>query len=293
MTHTHTIEIVSYTDPYCTWCWGSEPVLRHLQEVYGEQLVIRSVMGGLVEEFSDFYDPMNSIGGGIDSIQPIADHWVEASSRHGMPVDTVEFLKAPFKSTWPSNIAYEAAKLQDDMLATRYLRRLRESAATESNDLGDPEVLADLAQGVGLDRGQFLADFKGPAVDEFTSDRRECAQRDVRGFPTFMVVVDGKERLVRGYRTYDQMVGLIDLLAGEPVERRAIEFSDLRVLDFVEKYGSAAVREVSEVFEVARSQAKDALDRLVATGSLDLPKPGLLYRAPEPVICDRTTGLCQ
>ena len=51
----HTIEIIEYTDPYCTWCWGSEPVLRHLQEAYGDQLSIRFVMGGLVEDSRTFY----------------------------------------------------------------------------------------------------------------------------------------------------------------------------------------------------------------------------------------------
>ena len=22
------IEITQYTDPYCTWCWGSEPIIN-------------------------------------------------------------------------------------------------------------------------------------------------------------------------------------------------------------------------------------------------------------------------
>lgn len=288
---THTIELVAYTDPYCTWCWGSEPVLRHLQESYGDRLSVRSVMGGLVEDSKTFHDPANGIGG-PNWLRAIADHWVEASQRHGMPVAVTEFVKTPLTSTWPSNIAYEAAKLQDETLANRYLRRLREVAATEGAGLDQAELLADLAQELGLDRSRFMADFKGQAEDEFARDRWECQQRDVRGFPTFMVVVDGKERLVRGYRTYAQMVGLIDLLAGEPVEGRKVDFSDISVLDFVEKYGSAAVREVAEVFEVSSVQAKAALDRLVAGGSLGLPKPGLLYRGPASVACDSATGQC-
>jgi len=286
---THTLEIVAYTDPYCTWCWGSEPILRHLQEAYGDRLSIRSVMGGLVEDSKTFNDPMNGIGG-PNWLQAIADHWVEASQRHGMPVAVTEFVKTPLSSTWPSNIAYEAAKLQDVTLANRYLRRLREVAATEGAGLDQVELLADLAQESRLDRGRFMADFKGQAEDEFARDQRECRQRDVRGFPTFLVIVDGKERLARGYRTYEQMVCLIDLLADEPVERRKLDFSDLSVLDFAEKYRSAAIREVSEVFEVSHDEAMAALNRLVAGGSLELPKPGLLYRPPASVDCDATTG---
>jgi hypothetical protein len=59
------IEITSYTDPYCTWCWGSEPILRKIQEVYGEQVHLRFVMGGLVEDMRQFSGPGAGIGGKI------------------------------------------------------------------------------------------------------------------------------------------------------------------------------------------------------------------------------------
>ena len=34
------IEIIEFTDPVCTWCWGSEPVLRKLETRFGEQVKI-------------------------------------------------------------------------------------------------------------------------------------------------------------------------------------------------------------------------------------------------------------
>ncbi|MEK6537003.1 MAG: hypothetical protein AABZ63_05925 [Actinomycetota bacterium] len=58
------IELIIYTDPYCTWCWGSEPVLRKIQEVYGDQVRLVYKMGGLVEDTSRFKDPLNKIGSG-------------------------------------------------------------------------------------------------------------------------------------------------------------------------------------------------------------------------------------
>lgn len=57
------IDLTEYTDPYCTWCWGSEPILRRIEWVYGEQVFIHFVMGGLVEDMESFHDPMNAIGG--------------------------------------------------------------------------------------------------------------------------------------------------------------------------------------------------------------------------------------
>jgi hypothetical protein len=37
------VEIIEYTDPYCTWCWGSEPVLRKLLYVYGDQIIVNAL----------------------------------------------------------------------------------------------------------------------------------------------------------------------------------------------------------------------------------------------------------
>lgn len=287
----HIIEITEYTDPYCTWCWGSEPVLRHLQEAYGEQVSVRFVMGGLVEDSKTFSDPMNGIGG-ANWLEPIAAHWIEASERHGMPVDVTDFLKTDFTSTWPSNIAYEAAKLQDPVLADKYLRRLREAAATEGRDLSRHDVLVALAKEIGLDIPRFEADYAGQAVEEFAHDRLECRQRDLRGFPSFLVKVDGKELLARGWRTFEQMAAMVDMLAGEPVERHQPHFDDVHVLQFAEKCGSVAVREVAEAFGVPDSTAKAALSRLVSNGLLRLSGSGLLYRPVAPHACDPSAGTC-
>ena len=51
------VKLIEFTDPYCTWCWGSEPIIRHLQEVYGDQLQIDYVMGGLTDDSESVRDP--------------------------------------------------------------------------------------------------------------------------------------------------------------------------------------------------------------------------------------------
>ncbi|MBE3066363.1 MAG: DsbA family protein [Chloroflexi bacterium] len=73
------LELIVYTDPYCTWCWGSEPVLHKIMEVYGGQVRLKSVMGGLVEDAAHFKDPLNHIGGPQMAAQ-VAQHWREAAA---------------------------------------------------------------------------------------------------------------------------------------------------------------------------------------------------------------------
>jgi hypothetical protein len=97
-----------------------------LKWVYGGQIEIGYKMGGLVKDIKEFYDPLNKIGGEFWHLQ-VANHWLDASNRHGMPVDAGQFTEyyREFKSTWPANIAVKAAELQDKKLAQKYLRRLR------------------------------------------------------------------------------------------------------------------------------------------------------------------------
>ena len=41
-------EVTEYTDPICSWAWGTEPKLRLLQWRPGHRLSWRVAMGGLV-----------------------------------------------------------------------------------------------------------------------------------------------------------------------------------------------------------------------------------------------------
>ena len=63
------IEITSFTAPYCSWCWATEPMLYRIRETYREQVHIRYVMGGLVHDMADFYDrPVESMCSEIDAL---------------------------------------------------------------------------------------------------------------------------------------------------------------------------------------------------------------------------------
>ena len=153
------LEILAFTDPVCTWCWGSDPVLRKLETWYGDAVSIRYVMGGLVEDIRAFHDRANGIGGDPErSNQQIAQHWLEASERHGMPVRTAGFrlFSAEAVSTYPQNIAFKAAELTNPALAAPYLRRLREASAAEARETGRQTVLIELASELGLDLAAFI-----------------------------------------------------------------------------------------------------------------------------------------
>jgi len=271
------ITLIIYSDPYCTWCWGSEPVLRKIQEVYGDQVRLVYRMGGLVEDTTRFRDPLNRIGGpGMH--RQVAEHWRQAAMRHGMPVDADVFIDyaSEFRSTWPACIAYKAAEMQDPVLAGKYLRRLREAAAAEHVPIHRLEVQADLAEEVGLDRQRLMADIEnGSAEAEFRDDLQLCRDNEVTGFPSYEVHVAGGEEIAMfGFHNFASFDSTFKRLAGERLTPNEIVADDDSIVGFAHKYGKVAPREVSEVFTLNMSEARERLDRLVSEGRLKRQKAG-------------------
>jgi len=292
------IEIVSYTDPYCTWCWGSEPILRKIQEVYGEQVRLRFVMGGLVEDMRKFSDPSAGIGGDFWYKQ-VADHWLEASNRHKMPVDEQVYydIKDEVFSTHPACIAFEAARLQNEELSIRYLRRLREGAAAERKAIQHFEVQVEIATELGLDIERFTADIRSGKADSlFQDDLQECRSKGVRGFPTYLVTNGDDEVLLRGYNSYQIFDSWLQELSSGELEQKVLTGGSPQVFDFISRHGKSATIEVATVFDLDFQQAEILLSGMADKGLIAAEKAGngFLYSLPKQIApeCNSETGMC-
>lgn len=255
-----TVTVTQFTDPMCTWCWGSEPILRHLRTAYGDHLQFRFVMGGLIEEFDTFYDAANDISDPGD----VGPHWLEASERHGMPVETAIFETDPAQSTYPASEAFVAARQQDRTLGHRYLRRLREAYATEVRNVNRREEQVRIAEAVGLDVDVFTAALDdGSAREAFEADLTRTRRAGVRSFPTYVIAGPDGKRRSSGFRSFDELARDVEAVAPS-VERS----SPPPIRSFVASYGPVATQEVAEVYDVDREEARRTLRSLVADGDL-------------------------
>jgi len=293
------IEIIEFTDPVCTWCWGSEPVLRKLETRFGEQIKISFVMAGLVKDITSFYDSNNDIGGDpARSNANIARHWLEASQRHGMPVKSEGFalFSHDHPSSYPQNIAYKAAQLQDQKLADRFLRRIREASAAEAKLTNTDEVLIELASEVGLDVARFLEDLSsGAALSAFKQDLATAAKYRAHGFPTFLVRYGKKEVLLRGYQRYEEFKAVIGHLANGTIRERPIPADEEAIMAFIQKYASVAPVEIKMTFDLTDIELNSAINSLMAQQRITRREAGNGYfLSPKisPMICDAPTGVC-
>ena len=73
------LEVMVFTDPYCSWCWATEPMILTMMEKYRDQLHFHYVFGGLIKDFDDFYDAQND----IRDAAATKPHWKMVSERTG------------------------------------------------------------------------------------------------------------------------------------------------------------------------------------------------------------------
>lgn len=298
MQNQNRIEILAFTDPVCTWCWGSEPTLRKLTSWYGDAVHIRYVMGGLVEDIRNFYDRANDIGGDPENSNvQIARHWLEASERHGMPVRIEGFrlFTAETVSTYPQNIAFKAAELTHPDLAVRYLRRLREAAAAEAREIGRQDVLIELASDVGLDIGVFIGHLNdGSAEAAFREDLETTRRYSARGFPTFVFRYGEREIMLRGYQSFAAMQAVIDTLSGGLFQAKAPQTTADGLLAFIRIFGNAAPVELATVFNLSVNEVESVLTGLVQSGSVRSVAKGNghFWEAAPTASCAVEGGVC-
>lgn len=293
------LELIAFTDPVCTWCWGSEPILRKLQLWYGDQLRITPVMGGLVEDIRNFYDQANDIGGDPDTTNAqIARHWLEASARHGMPVEINGFrlFSVDTVSTYPQNIAYKAVELSNPELAAVFLRRIREASAAEARETGKREVLIELASEVGVDVAAFISHLDdGSAEKAFRDDLKTTRSYRVQGFPTFLLRWGSRELMLRGYQSFDSMHAVISSLSGGQILAFKPQVTAQGVLDFLRHQGRAAKVELATCFDLSPIEVDAMLNTLNAQGKIRFTPAGnggfWLLRG-DGATCDATTGVC-
>ena len=293
--------VTTFTDPVCTWCWGSEPIFRKLETHYPGRIVIRPVMGGLVKDARNLSDPANGIGStDLETFnRQVGAHWVEASERHGMPVDGPNFhlFSNAYPSTYPQNIAYEAAKLTDPQRADLFLYNVRAASAAEARLTNREDVLLTIADESGIDVGAFIGHLEdGSAEKAFRDDLALCQHVGASGFPTFLVRYGTSQIVLNGYRTYETFASLASRLSNKELVETEVNATPDALLSYMDNHPRMAAEEVRQAFDLGTIEAVDELvNPLIDAGLLERQYAGngWFVRLPsQGGACNLTTGTC-
>ena len=229
------VEVTEYTDPICSWAWGTEPKLRLLRWRHGHRMTWRTVMGGLVGDASQGradWDPVLAAG-------PMSDYWRRSSAYTGQPFPMP--MRRMARSTDPAGRAIVAARGEGDEVGARVLRRFRESTFVFGVTPQTPAEFAVAAKGTpGLNVDRWLADIDDPAsevayradwaetrrpnefVRNLTGDDigigslKQTDGHDRYAFPTLVMAVPGAKGdtfTVPGWMPYDAYVEALESAA--------------------------------------------------------------------------------
>jgi putative protein-disulfide isomerase len=189
-----------FADPMCSWCWGFSPVLKALQEEFGDVCNFVLILGGLRPGTRE---PVT------DSFRnEIFHHWAEVHRRSGQAFSFDGALPPGFVyDTEPPSRAVITMAQCEPGSTLAFFTRLQVAFYVEQQDITTPDTLKRLAGEWSVAPETFYSQFTSQAVREKTRAHfRVARELDVRGFPTLMLQHQERYHLLAsGYQPYSQL----------------------------------------------------------------------------------------
>lgn len=287
------IEIIVFTNPVCTWCWGSEAIIRKIKYRYDKQIKFSYVMGGISEDITK-----NNIDYQKYNKQMVKG-WLNASNYHHMPVynEPINYFTNEYPSIYPINIAYKAAQLQSEKLAKLFLRRIREATIAEGILTNRMENILQLADEVGLNTKNLLKNMEeGCAVNLFKEDLKIIKSFHISTFPSFLIRSEmGDSIIVRGYQDYETFREIINYLSNNEVTEAIYEANDYNINQYIKSFKRVVPVEISLTFDMLISDVNEILIKMENHNQIQITNVGngfYIDWKDDVLICDPQTGIC-
>jgi putative protein-disulfide isomerase len=199
------MNLIYIADPMCSWCYGFAKTMDALLAEPGDSapLQLALVMGGLRPYTSE---PLSR-----ERADEIFGHWHHVHEASGQPFaqapNTALHLPGFVYDTEPASRAVVSMRSLSAPHVWRYFKAVQQAFYADAKDVTRAEVLADLAEPLGVPRRTFLDAFESPAMDAAT--REDFAQSQawgIRGFPALVAEHGGALHLVaQGYLPIDAL----------------------------------------------------------------------------------------
>ncbi|OPA79493.1 dithiol-disulfide isomerase [Paenibacillus selenitireducens] len=258
------IELYYVTDPICSHCWALEPVLRRFKEQYGHYFNFHTVMGGLLEKWSDEpVDPRNGISGPAD----VFGHWREVGEYSRMPIDGSLMLDNPVQSSYPPSRVFKVIqKNHNDALAYDYLRRSREALFAFNQNIADESIMIDIVNQLGLDGEAIVRDAEQQTGQQLLNEDFSLARSlGVRGFPTIIMINEENKGLkIVGSRPLESYVeGLQQILNTEEIQPK----QQPSLSNLLEKEKLLFSKEIEVMYDIEKSEINAFVEKELSPSS--------------------------
>lgn len=278
--------LTTFTDPMMGLSYECEPLFRRLETHFEGKIEFRYIMAGLVRDVSDFMtaeeraetrrDPESGIA---RYCRRLADIYRSEEPISGMPIRMEGFhlFDAEHRSSWPLDVAFEAARLAAPDKAEQYLCRLRYATVFETRQTTKTEEQVRVAQLCGIDAEAFSRALTGSAAEAaFREDMETTRKLGIFGLPAFLLQYEERAVLIRFPAGYEEFVAAIRELTNGSILPGAAPLSEEAVAALIEKRHLVSLVELGEAFDAEDENAlAEILEKLPAVGRVHVEGDGL------------------
>lgn len=195
------IHIDYFTDMLCVWAWIAQARLDEVQRQWGQRVRVRH---RYVDIFGDSFSKIPQRWGERDGFEKFGQHVVESAAKfEHCKVNPDIWTRVRPRSSMQAHLLLKAVgQLAGQEAVAELAHRIRRAFFVDALDIGDLDVLLDIAEEQSQDRGQLRESFRdGSAIASLSTDIRDAGGQGVRGSPTW-VLNEGRQMLYGnvGYR---------------------------------------------------------------------------------------------
>jgi predicted DsbA family dithiol-disulfide isomerase len=210
------VKVEYYSDVLCVWAWIAQRRVDELRQHFGSELELEihyvNVFGNTNSQIGEKW----ASRGGFDGF---GQHVIEAAAPFSnAPVaDSIWQTVRPLSST-PAHTVLKAVEISHSVeAAENFAYKLRERFFTVPLDIGQLEVLLDLADNEGLNVGLINATLNsGSAIAEVMRDYQKAQSQGIKGSPSW--VLDSGRQILYGNVGYRVLRANAAELLNQPPE---------------------------------------------------------------------------
>lgn len=194
------VQLIYVADPMCSWCYGFSREISKL--IANEGSVQLQLVLGRLSPFNNqiMDDSQKSV---------IKAHWKEVATETGLTFSDKTMSQKDFiYDTEPACRAVVAVRETVPEMSLGYMHALQKAFYADGQNITQPQVLADVAEKIGLDRKNFEAAFELQSIKDTTSDDFAMVKRwNISGFPTLLLKQGRKLHVLTiGYAKFDELM---------------------------------------------------------------------------------------
>lgn len=207
-----TLDILS--DPICPWCYiGKANLDRALEARPDHALTIQwhpfQLNPDMPEAGMDRREYLETKFGGKDNAVAVYARVADAAKAAGLNIDFSGIERTP--NTLDAHRLIHWAGLEGRQTAA--VSRLFKAYFEDGKDIGDPEILLAIAEGIGMDREMVARLIESDAdLEDVRSRDAHARQRGVSGVPTFVLA---NQHVVPGAQPTELWLKVIDDVADQ------------------------------------------------------------------------------